>query len=467
VSYSPVEGASARHGLRRASALWAVLLAAMALGLAASADTPPPEPDPPRPLVTNVWVDVPLSQLVRDISIETGTTITVDPSVADQLVSLQVRDAPVEDCLEKVTAAQGLAVRRLAEGFYVLGTGKPDSPSFDRVVECRRICLKYITDRHLRSSLPTSLAPYVASGERKTEVLVVAPPEKLKRILEIADLLDVPPDQVVLEVLVIELSEEAARQLGIDWEWSGRDTTVSLEESIDTFTGIFRHTSVPENEFRTLMVTLRMLVRTGQASIRSRPRVATLNGEQATIEVALEEYFNIITDIGALVRTELQVVKSGVLLRMTPQIGDNGDISVTVSTEVSDVATRRGGITTQAGEGDTLPVIRRRRAETKVRVKEGDAIVIGGLVESQQRDEEKRVPILGSIPLLGALFRSTQTVSIEREVMILITPRIMVPGRTPLAARHRFINVEQELAQLREDNAPPRPGDEGVTEPQK
>jgi len=458
-----------RAGGRLPSAGWmgVLLLAGMALAAGATAQTAPPDPDPPKPFVTNVWVDVPLSQIMRDISVETGVAITVDPSVADQLVSLQVKDAPLADCLEKLTAAQGLAVREMAGGFYVVGTGKPDSPSFDRVAETRRISLKYITDRHLRASLPASLIPYVSSGDRKTEVLAVAPPEKMKRIQEIVGMLDVPAQQVVLEALVVELSEEGERQLGIDWEYSNGKTLISLEQTRDVFTGVFRHTNIPEEEFRRLLITLHMLVRNGKAVIRSRPSVATLNGEQAAIEVALEEYFNIVTDVGALIRTELQVVKSGVILRMTPQIGDDGDVTVTVSTEVSDVATRRDGVTTKTLQGDTLPVIRRRKAETKVRVKEGDAIAIGGLVESQQRDEVKRVPVLGYIPILGILFRSTHTITVEREVVIFITPRIMLPGKAPLADRYKFINVEEELEGLREPAADPRQETGAATAPRK
>ena len=445
-----------QKGLRATGLIFCLLLGTIARPTAAQAAPPAQASDPP-PLVSNVWVDVPLSQVLRDVSTETGVTIALDPSVADQPVSLQVKDAPLEECLQKLTAAQGLAVRRMPEGFYVIGTGKPDSPSFDRLAEYRRVPLKYITERHLKSSLPAALLPYVASGERKTEVLVVGPQEKIKHVMEIVGLLDVPPQQVVLEALVVELSQEASRQLGIDWEWAGGHTLLSIDESAGAFTGVIRQTSIAEREFSSLLLTLRMLVRNGQAGIRSRPRVATLNGEQASIEVTLEEYFSIITDIGAFVRSELQVVKSGVILQMTPQIGDKGDITITVSTEVSDVATRQGGVSTGTSKGDTLPVVRRRKATTRVRVKEGDAIVIGGLIESQQHDEVKRVPVLGSIPLLGALFRSTNVSTVEKEVVIFITPRIMAPGQSPFSDRHTFISTDEELAKLREGATMPAP----------
>jgi MSHA biogenesis protein MshL len=207
-----------------------------------------------------------------------------------------------------------------------------------------------------------------------------------------------------------------------------------------------------------------MLVSEGLAAIRSRPRVATLNGEKATIDVSREEYFNIVTDInGAFLQTELQIIKSGVVLEMVPQIGDEGDITVGVSTEVSDVVTRRSNLTTDNGDSaDDLPVIRRRKAQTRVRVKAGDVIVIGGLVESEERHQEKRVPILGSIPILGLLFRSTETTTEQREVVIFITPRLVEADADPFSDRHDMIHVEKELEAVRAGGAPTSLNEEGI-----
>jgi type II secretory pathway component GspD/PulD (secretin) len=451
VSESALQRSDGRRGsIPRplAAALGIALL--LAAGRAPARGAPLGPAAGPGPRVTNVWVEVPLSQVLRDVSMESGIGIAMDPSVADQLVSLQVEEAPLEEVLRRLTVAQGLTARRLADDFYLVGSGRPDSPSFGHLADFERMELKYITGKHLHSSLPRTLQSYVAIGERPTEVLAAAPADKLERIREAVRLLDVPRRQIVLEALVVELSRDAGRKLGVDWEWSGRDTALSLTEMTDQFTGVFRHTSIDERQFRTLLLTLRTLVRDGDATIRSRPRVATLNGEKATIEVQLEEYFNIVTDInGTFLRTELQMVKSGVVLEMTPQIGEGEDITVKVATEVGDVTTRRNTLGEDNGSTDTLPVIRRRRADTRVRVQAGDAIVIGGLIESTERNEEKRVPVLGSVPLLGALFRSTTSSTVQKEVMIFITPRLMEPGEAPLSERHEMINAEEELQGLR------------------
>jgi type II secretory pathway component GspD/PulD (secretin) len=210
------------------------------------------------------------------------------------------------------------------------------------------------------------------------------------------------------------------------------------------------YTNVPAEQFTNLLLTLRMLVGEGKASIRSRPRVATLNGEKATIDISLDEYYSIVTDLGyySSSRSELQIIKSGVLLEITPHIGDKGDITVDVLTEVSDVASRQSRVTRD--NSGNLPIIRRRKANTCVRVKEGDAIVLGGLIESREQSSVKKVPVLGDIPLMGGLFTSKSNTAEKKEMVIFITPRLMKDAKDPLASRNKMISIEEELKGLRE-----------------
>jgi type II secretory pathway component GspD/PulD (secretin) len=265
--------------------------------------------------------------------------------------------------------------------------------------------------------------------------------------MEIVRKLDIPQPQVVLEVLVVDIWEEAGEEFGLDWEYSDHHNSFNMTEGLGAFTGIARYTSVPKTQLTQILFTLRALVSKEKASIRSRPRVATLNGKKATIDISLDEYFTIVTDAyGASLRTELEVVKSGVLLEITPHIGDNGNITVDVLTEVSDIVSRQNQIAGNTS-GD-LPIIRRRKADTRVRVKEGDAIVIGGLVETQERTKDKKVPVLISIPLVGGLFKSKESTTVTKEVIILITPRLLEEGENPFSDRNKLLSAEEELKAL-------------------
>jgi len=396
-------------------------------------------------LVNNVWTDTPLVQVLSDISAQVGVTITADPTVADLPVSLEAHNTPLLECLAKVTLGKGLALRQVEPGHYVVGSDRPGSLSFTVVSESRRITLKYVTARHVKDSLPTDLRPYVTNGERTTEMIVFGPPEKLERILALVREMDVPVPQVVLEALVVELSRESGKEAGIDWEIAGRNVAIALTDGANAFTGATRYASVNERDYTTIVTSVKLLVSNGKAKIRSRPRVATLNGTPATIDASLEEFFAIVTDVNNnLLRTELRSVKSGVVLKMTPQVGGEGDITLHVETEVSDVVSRRNSVVRTDGTMDTLPVIRRRKAESQIRVKDGDAIVIGGLIESQVRDEVRRVPVLGYIPLLGALFTTKKSQNVEKEVIIFIKPHVMTGVESADAGGHTAINVAGE-----------------------
>jgi type II secretory pathway component GspD/PulD (secretin) len=258
---------------------------------------------------------------------------------------------------------------------------------------------------------------------------------------------------------VVELWDSASDEFGLDWGIQNDHLDVSMTEGLGYFTGLARYTSVPQNAMSGVMLTLRSLVSKERADIRARPRVATLNGQSASIDISLDEYFTIVTDAygpNALLRTELQVIKSGIMLNITPNIGEKGDITVDVITEVSDVAERQNQI--QGNESGNLPLVKRRKVDTNVRVKDGDAIIIGGLVETQQKSVDKRVPVLSSIPLVGGLFTAKENQTVNKEVVIFITPRIMQEGKTPFADRNSKINVSQELQQLRD--TPPTVKDE-------
>ena len=410
-------------------------------------------------LVNNVWMDTPLVQVLRDISTQVGVAITLDPVMADLPISLEAHDLSLTECLARITMGKGLAVRQVEPGLYVVGSDKPGSPSFTVVSDSMRMPLKYVTARHVKDSLATDLRPYVSSGERTTEVQIFAPPEKMARIVETVKQMDVPVPQIVLEALVVELSRGSDKEAGIDWAVAGGNAAFSLEDGAGAFAGAARYTTVSEQNFTAITAALNLLISNGKAKIRSRPRVATLNGMTATIDVSLEKFFAIITDVqGSYLRTQLQSVKSGVILKMEPQVGGDGDITLHVATEVSDVVTRNSDI---GGLQDPLPLIRRRNVESYIRVKSGEAIVIGGLIESQLRDEVKRVPILGSIPLLGALFTSKKASSVENEVIIFIKPHIMAPSEAALQDGHETIDVEKEHRALQTPSSP-RPAEKGI-----
>jgi type II secretory pathway component GspD/PulD (secretin) len=108
------------------------------------------------------------------------------------------------------------------------------------------------------------------------------------------------------------------------------------------------------------------------------------------------------------------------MLKITPWVGASGEITADIEPEVSSVS---------AITAEGLPEINRRKARTTIRIRDGDTIVIGGLKQQDNTKSVTKIPLLGDLPILGALFRSTKSITRESELLILITPRILRQGQ--------------------------------------
>jgi type II secretory pathway component GspD/PulD (secretin) len=159
-----------------------------------------------------------------------------------------------------------------------------------------------------------------------------------------------------------------------------------------------------------------MLETEGKAKIISNPRITTADNKLARIIVGKKVPLVVSDEAGNAI-TQLTTI--GIKLEVTPHINQDGRVTLDLFPEVSDLsqqATVQGGI-----------IIVTSEAETRVIVKDGETAVIGGLIRTNESEVQRGVPILKDIPLLGYLFRSTNTVEEERELLIFVTPKIIRP----------------------------------------
>jgi type II secretory pathway component GspD/PulD (secretin) len=245
--------------------------------------------------------------------------------------------------------------------------------------------------------------------------------------------IDSPPRQVMIEVMVTETSSDVTRELGVSWSLgaiggSGGNDSIHID-AYPRRTGDSAYISEP-NRFGALLqrvdvrsgswlgsfrAKLDAFVEEGKARIRANPRIATLEGKQANIFIGREEYFSILTGSVSFAYAQLEVIKTGIALTITPYVSEDGFITLEVEPQVSDVI----------GAGSTgLPVTNKRSVKTTVRVTDGETAVIGGLLVKNRIEVVRKVPLLGSIPILGYLFRHTSTQNQDSEISVLITPRL-------------------------------------------
>jgi type II secretory pathway component GspD/PulD (secretin) len=378
---------------------------------------------PPQVLVTNSFFETDLRQVLTDLSMETGVPIIWDTTV-EGLVTYEATNQLLEQVLKAVLLPAGYTYS-LQDGIYYVGSPGPGDPAFGLLSQTVVVTLSNIEASEAMSLLSDYFKPFVNASTKANMVCITAPPATLERILQDLEALDQPPLQILIEVVVAEISADALRKMGLDWQFSHSTDKSSWEVGTDhtdipgaALLGKYGELGLDIGEHAVdLATSLEMLLETADAKIRANPRITTLNGRTAEISLTKDQYFIIATSVSQYYQyNTLQSISSGIKLEITPYASALGTITVYVKPEVGDVI----------GSGaEGLPEITKRTASTSVRVKDGETFVIGGLNIQNEKIRRKKVPLLGSIPLLGYLFRYDERRISDTEIVIFVTPRIV------------------------------------------
>jgi type II secretory pathway component GspD/PulD (secretin) len=281
-----------------------------------------------------------------------------------------------------------------------------------------------------KSLLPVFLQDHVKVNYEQNAVVLSAPTDVLDKFEQDIQQFDVPAAQIMLEILVVEFTDwdTASYNLGIRWQSAGRGAewgTLSLPalEGSEPTRGlgevVLRGIADLPNEFR---ASLEALETARRAKVRAAPRIATVSGRWASFFVGIERYLRQPIETGDGGTTNF--IDAGVRLNIAPWTGDGEEIICEIHPEVSTLS----ALDPVTG----LPEKITRTADTMVRVKNGQTIVIGGLRQEEERRIRTKVPILGDIPLLGALFRSSATSVNRTDLVIFVTPRVLsLTGHLP------------------------------------
>ena len=356
-----------------------------------------------------------------EIAKSSGINLVVDDTVAKRTVSMSLTNMKPEDVLQNIASAYGLSLSN-QDGVYMVSEGVPTGLSTYRASDTQSFPMKFVRAQTASELLPTFLYSYLHVNSEQNAVVVSAPSQMLDKIKKDLAKVDIAPPQIMIEAIVIELS--SANDLDVSLGLNGESGN-SGQFTADTKSGGITYTTVgllPNN----FQAKLRALVVQHKAKIHSTPRMAVVNGGHATINVGADRFVKVEYMGYGQNSEKIQGVPVGTKIDVTPWTGGNGEITVTVSPEVSNIV--------ELDRVSGLPTLASRRASTTVRVKDGETIVIGGLTQRQEYVTNRKVPILGDLPIVGALFRSKSKSSTDTELVFLITPRILTDsGHLPNA----------------------------------
>jgi type II secretory pathway component GspD/PulD (secretin) len=290
--------------------------------------------------------------------------------------------------------------------------------------------------------------------------------ENMSVLLEVLKQFDVPQTQIEIEAKVMEILESDGYEFGFELSvdrapagdtalrrYDGTFHSNSFLESLTNTTQPFQGASLNwgsvgrvVEELGDFNYIMRALETEGYAEIISEPRIVCRSGQKATLKtetrLPIQEF--VLNNNNSRVTTRYTNV--GVTLEVTPQVIGRDAITVLVKPVVSNVVRfelNTGGFPT--------PVIASRSAETRVDIRNGELLVIGGLLDKQRRKDHRSVPILGSIPLLGRLFQSEDAFEQKTQIVFLLRLRILTTaekararGRIPLTREQKVIRAETE-----------------------
>ena len=285
-------------------------------------------------------------------------------------------------------------------------------------------------------------------AEEETNALVItAPPKTMRTLMAILDKLDIQRAQVSVEAILVAMRFDKAAELGVTWALLNDQNGVGATRFSNTSPGVLDligaaaggdpiaaagaiSTGVAlglgniSDSGTSFAVLLKALNSDSDSNIISTPSVITLDNEEAEIRVAQEVPFRTgeFTNTGGsagLVNpfTTIERKDVGIVLKITPQINEGDMVMLKIDQEASDIAA--------SVEGASDLITNKRSIHTTVLVQDGGIVVLGGLTQNTLTETEQRVPILGSIPFVGALFRSSTTDNNKNNLMIFIRPKIL------------------------------------------
>jgi len=342
--------------------------------------------------------------------------------------------------------------------------------------------------------IDTAAGGKLGIDKRTNSLIITERPSRLKIIRPLIERLDKATDQVMIESKFVEVTTNDAKNIGINWsslnaynisagafnqtykDSAGRDTTNSVtkvggvtlvpkytvepnfpylagstnpndyhrvystpDTSIDYTSSLARVTNAVFNADQFKLI-LSALQSQNMTKVVSNPTVVTLNNSEAFINVGEEDPIPNYTynqEHGSFEVSGFMYKPIGIILKVTPQVNASGFIKLTLEPEVSQ---KNGTINFGGAAGAEIPIIATRKAKTQVSMKDGYTMAIGGLIRTQTINGGSKIPVLGSIPLLGRLFSNTTKSKDVNNLIIFITAKTISAQGSPA---EEIINPEQ------------------------
>ncbi|WP_462137632.1 type IV pilus secretin PilQ [Candidatus Mycalebacterium sp.] len=403
---------------------------------------------------TFIYKGANMREVIRQIAQIGGFNIIITGDVGGT-VYMELRDVPWDQALSIVLAENGLGA--FVEGNVVkissltnISKRRREASDTAQLVEkteklvSEQFFMNYASARDIAAGVKPLLTKRgrISVDERTNCLTILETRLNIARVGKIIKSLDKPTPKILIESRIVQAGTDFSRELGIQWgaHYTSRNTGARFPSSIrvggtriDTAFGnvgdgfiVDMPAAIGTGSGGALGVVLGNLAGTfdldvrlsaledrGKVKILSSPKIITVDNSVARIEQGISIPFSTVSDQG----TKTEFTDATLSLEVKPKITNDGNIFMDIYiTDNSPDATFAVG---------SQPSIRRNEAKTRVLAADGETVVLGGIVTTTTSNSNSRVPILSSIPFLGAVFRSSKKQTVERELILFITPRIV------------------------------------------
>ncbi|MGM0606955.1 MAG: type II secretion system protein GspD [Candidatus Muiribacteriota bacterium] len=379
-------------------------------------------------------IDRDIKEVLKGIATAAGVNLITERGVTGN-VTLDLKDVYYEKALELIAKTNGYTMRKV-DNTYIVGEAKRISEGFD-VGFNKTFGLQNAKAAEIAGILQNIFQGQdeqieVTADDRINTIIVTGSSQVMAQIDDLVATLDVPVPQVMIEAKVVEVTTDNTRNLGMNWGWgSGGEA----DGTIATFSEMFKQQPLGGSyssqigdkapgfamgdffrESSYFEAVLNASASLTDSKILSNPKIIASNGIEAKVQVGDKVIYT------GGVNQPPQEKDTGVVLTVVPRINQSDFITLDVEPEVSDAQFVRPGGGSQVSD---YPVIKRRYAKTTVTVKDGEEILIGGLIQETDDIVESKVPVLGDIPFFRQFFSNKRTTTNASELIILMTPRII------------------------------------------
>jgi len=369
-----------------------------------------------------------VSTVLQTLASRSGLNIATSPEVQAQTISIHLKNTPFDEALDLTVRAAGFGYQRFGNSILVGNADRIEKEigSVSFIAE-----LQYAEATEVKKLIEV-LTKNVEVDLQGNRIVAMGSPFVIDQIKNVVNMIDKPPRSVMIQSRVIEVSSSNLEELGVQWDKITKLSTVLTEGD----QGPSRPDELPENlsfekgdeyqdiyrQAEAIEVALDALITNGSAKILADAKVVALENRRAEIFIGddIPVVITSLTGAGGFAAQQIQLehIKVGIELNVLPRVAAGNEVTLIVEPKVS-------SIVEFIGPDNDLPRTSERKATTMVRTQSGRTIYVGGLQSEDTKKTVQKVPLLGDIPFLGALFRHTRDDVQKRDLVIELTPTII------------------------------------------